>query len=137
MSRSVSTPTHAEAIAYQDVNDYDFDTFKWWLEEIADHARSMWPSFDPCDTWLDREDHAILENGLCYFGVSEYGGVAAIWLVPKEYRRFETQYVAPLALNFIAQIAPRFHRAFGQYRKIGTFSNGEAIYRAVDPPQTP
>ncbi len=132
MARTVSTPFDAQETAYQDVSQYECDSFQWWLEDMAECAKSLWPSFRNCDKWLDREDHAILENSLCYLGVSEYCGLSSIWLVPKDcpndgYFSGEA-YILPLAENFINRIAPKFHKAFGQYRKIGTFSNGEAIY---------
>jgi hypothetical protein len=132
MGRTVSTPYNVQETAYQDVTKHDHDSFQWWLEDITEYAKSLWLSFCGCDKWLDREDHAILENNLCYLGVSEYCGLVAIWLVPKEnpndgYFSSEPN-ILPLAENFINRIAPNFHKAFGQYRKIGTFSNGEAIY---------
>ena len=135
MARSVSTPCDAVEIAYQDVSEYDWETFQWFLEDIQTHAKSLWPSFRNCDRWLDREDHAILENALCYLGVSEYLGLASIWLVPKAYPDSGyfsgNEYIYPLAVNWISRIAPTFHTAFGQYRKVGTFSNGESIYERL------
>ena len=135
MSRTVSTPTDAQCVAYQDVREHDYDSFQWWLEDTTEYATSLWPSFRDCDKWLDREDHAVLENSLCYFGVSQYCGLAALWLVPKDYPTdgyfSGNEYILPLAENFIRRIAPNFHKAFGQYRKIGTFSNGEAIYEQI------
>lgn len=104
MSRTVSTPASALCVAYQDVSEHDYDSFQWWLEGEAEAAKSLWPSFGDCDKWLDREDHAILENSLCYFGVSEYCGLAALWLVPKEYPTnggfASDAYILPLAENF-------------------------------------
>lgn len=135
MARSVSTPSQALEVAYQDVTTPDYHDFQWWQEDIAEYARSLWPSLVECDKWLDREEHAILENGLCYVGVSEYCGLAAIWIVPKEYAHsgysFGDVNILPLAENFIRTIAPKFHQAFGQFRKIRTFSNGEAIFEKV------
>jgi hypothetical protein len=135
MARSVSIPSGAQEVAYQDVSEHDWDTFGEFLGNIQDYARELWPSFQPCDTWLGREDHAILENSLCYLGVSEYGGLASIWLVPKDYSSSwlssRDTCIYPLALNWIARIAPKFHEAFGQYRRIATFSNGESVYERI------
>jgi hypothetical protein len=136
MARSVSIPCNATEIAYQDVSEHDRETFQWFLDDIRDHARSLWPSLRDCDTWLGREDHAILENDLCYLGVSEYLGLASVWLVPKDYPDSGYvgghAYIYPLAVNWISRIAPTFHRAFGQYRRIGTFSNGESVYERIE-----
>ncbi len=132
MARTISTPSEAQETAYQDVSEHDFDSFQWWLEGEAEYVKSLWPSFRDCDKWIAREDHAVLENNLCFFGVSEYCGLAALWLVPKEFATdgcfSDNDYVLPLAENFIKRIAPKFHKTFGQYRKIGAFSNGEAIF---------
>ncbi len=134
MARTISTPSQAQETAYQDVSEHDCDSFQGWLEGEAEYVKSLWPSFSDCDKWLDREDHAILQNGLCYLGVSQYCGLASLWLVPKDYimnaHSFEVD-AQPLAENFIRRIAPKFHRTFGQYRKIGMFSNGEAIYEKI------
>ena len=78
-----------------------------------------------CEEWLDREDLAIAENGHAYFGVSEYCGCAAVWIVAK------TDYYGdehPLAEAWVKRVAAKFDANFGDYRKIGTFSNGEAVY---------
>ena len=77
------------------------------------------------------EDRALLENRLCYLGVSTYGDLAAIWLVPKEDVTMEDgddAYVLPLAERFIRRIAPKFHDRFGSLIKVGSFSNGEAVF---------
>ena len=136
MARSVSVPSGAIEVAYQDVSEHDWDTFQWFLDNIQDYAQELWPSFRACDTWLGREDNAVLENDLCYLGVSEYCGLASIWLVPKDYPNSGSfsghEYIYPLAVNWISRIAPKFHKAFGQYRKIATFSNGESVYERIE-----
>lgn len=133
MARSVSTPSLALEIAYQDVTHLDYDEFQWWQEDIAEYAKSLWPSFEDADKWLEREDHAILENRLCYLGVSEYCGLASIWLVPKEYQNngyhSSDRFILPLSESFIRRISEKFYTAFGELTKLGTFSNGEAIFR--------
>lgn len=133
MARSVSIPSQALEIAYQDVSQLDCDEFQWWLEDIAEYAKSLWPSFEDADKWFGREDHAILENGLCYLGVSEYCDLASIWLVPKEYQNCGSysgdRFILPLAEHFIRRTSVKFHTAFGEFTKLGTFSNGEAIFR--------
>jgi hypothetical protein len=135
MSRSVSIPCGALEVAYQDVSEYEWDTFPCFLQDIQAYAKRLWPSLRECDTWLDREDHAILENDLCYLGVSEYCGLASIWLVPKEYPDsgcFRADaYLYPLAVHWIERVAQKFHKIFGHYRKLGTFSNGESIYEKI------
>lgn len=135
MGRSVSTPTNCAAIAYRDVSGmeegFEWDDFKEW---IVDAAQEVWPSLETCDEWLDREDHAILENGHCYIGVSEYCGLAAIWLMSKrdklenETACMYNEGYANLADHWCEQVADKFSARFGEYRKIGTGSNGVAFF---------
>jgi len=134
MGRSVSYPSGTVEIAYRDVSEFDYDDFQFWLDDIRYTSQSLWQSFEPCDEWLDREDHAILKNGLCYLGVSEYCGLASIWLVPRDYifdaHGFEID-ATPFAENFIKRIAPKFHKTFGEFRKVGSFSNGEGVFERI------
>lgn len=129
MGRSVSSPANA-VVAYQalcqDVYE-DQDDFAWQYDDlregVADTARAFWPSFDPCDTWLGREDRAILRNRHAYVGVSEYCGLVAVWLVARE-----DAENPGLAEQWVASIAPAFTQQFGTLRKLGTASNGEAFF---------
>lgn len=164
MGRSVSTPSRATTVAYQDISDHgmdnycrecevdmedgccpkcgakveyddhlDYADFECWVEDIKETAKQAWPTLSECDKWVGNEDHAILENDHCYIGVSTYCGLAAIWLLPKSEDLLNTGYAddasrANLAAAWCTQVAPKFDELFGQYRKIGTFSNGEAVY---------
>jgi hypothetical protein len=129
MSRSVSVPYNAVAVAYQNVltfeDDEDSGNFAW-EDFIADSkaiAKNNFPSFYDCDKWLGNEDHAILENRFAYFGVSEYCGLASIWIILKDMDDFPQ-----LAENWADSIQSKFDTIFGNLRKVGTFSNGEAVY---------
>lgn len=135
MSRTVSTPSGAEVVCYRDTafgyNELgDFDEFvadaEWelFVEDIVETSKSYWPSFVASEKWLGREDNALLENELTYLGVSEYCGIAAIWLVPK------SDY-GGCAEHWCQQIAPKFHQLFGELQHVATFSNGEGLYRKV------
>lgn len=126
MGRSVSYPVAAVAVAYQDVHDmdeWDWTNFEEWIE---DTAQDQWPSLDYCDKWLGREDHVLLENNHCYIGVSEYCGLAAIWLVYKD----DGDY-PQLAESWAFRIMPKFEEMYSDLRKVGTFSNGESVYEKI------
>lgn len=149
MGRSVSTPSNCEAVAYRDISefgaifeelengDFDYDNivdydselgrddFEFFIDGIREEAKANWASFEDCETWVGNEDRAILENGHAYIGVSEYCGLASIWLVPKE-GEFEE-----LSAAWCATIAAKFERKFGEFVKVGTFSNGESVYERV------
>lgn len=128
MGRSVSVPYGAELVAYIDA-DWIEDEFDWsdFKDDLKHKAQSLWPSLSDCDKWLDREDHAVLENELAYFGLSEYCGLVSFWVVPKD----DWNDYPALAANWIDRIANRFHTNFGSLRKVGTFSNGETVYERV------
>ena len=123
MGRSVSTPRDALLIEYQDV--LEIETWTEWqdfCEEIMSQAVEHWGEFRRCDGWLGREDRILLENTFAYFGISEYCGLAAIWIAHKE--DFET-----LATGWARMIGPKFARTFGEMDKLGTMSNGEAVFQ--------
>ena len=139
MGRSVSYATGSTAIAYrsfdcEDEFDSEFE-FDYLIDWIRETAKTAWPSMTDCDSWLGREDHAILCNDLAYIGVSEYCGLVSVWLVDRENDHGDSFYYGEGTLNlckpWCAQIAPRFHELFGEYRKIGTASNGESFFQKV------
>ena len=122
-------------MCYRDVSDFE-DEFDWedFIEDIQETCKSLWKSFDDCDKWLGNEDRVLLENSLCYIGVSEYCGCAAIWIASKKEELLNTGHVldegtANLCDGFIARIAPRFEKTFGEFVRVGTFSNGESVYK--------
>jgi hypothetical protein len=140
MGRSVSTPANAYLVAYCDwfnptdeegnpenrePENYDWDDY---VEGVVEYAKELWPSLSSCGdrVWLGREDRALLENNLVYLGVSEYCGLAAVWVVPKD-GDYEH-----LATRWCNQISAKFDKAFASLRKLGTMSNGEGVYQRVE-----
>ena len=129
MARSVSVPTGAFVVAYEwleqshDGDDSNFygDEF---LEDVTCRAEELFPSLRECNEWLGREDRAILENSFAYFGVSEYCGLVSIWMVLKD----QDDHNVHLAEHWAAQVSTKFKEVFGTLTKVGTFSNGEAIF---------
>ena len=150
MGRSVSYPHNAQVVTYRtlEVEPYEDEDengetitrepcdedYQWafdsMVEDLQEYAPTLWPSLRKCDKWLDREDHALLENDLCYMGISEYCGLVATWIVPKDdYRSgYSDQHVDNLCARWITQITPKFEKTFGQYVKVATASNGESFY---------
>lgn len=130
MGRSVSRPSGAVAVAYEHLVIFEDDaTMQWkcYEEDVVSKARKLAPSFSKCDTWPGREDHAILENSFCYLGLSEYCGLVAIWLLPKEGDDYGDEQ-AGLRAHWLYRIGPKFHKVFGTLNKEGTMSNGEAVF---------
>ena len=127
MGRSVSYPTDATTVLFvreEDPDDVFF--FEDALEDFKSLMTEYFKSLGETDVWVGREDHAVLENTLAYFGISEYCGVISLWVLPKE--RFIN-----LSVNWTNQIADKFKKAvkssFGEvYVKVGRFSDGTSVY---------
>lgn len=130
MGRSVSTPRHAEQVAYA---SFDGDEWDWSdaIDNLKGVAQYRYKSLRSCDHWVGNEDHAILENDHAYIGVSEYCGLVAVWVVPKGADRYSDP--SGLAMNWCNQISLRpLAECFGTaLHKQGTFSNGEAFFQPV------
>lgn len=130
MGRSVSNPSNASQVAFA---SFDGDKYEWddCMDDLRAVAVGRMPSLSRCDEWIGREDHAILENDHAYIGVSEYCGLVAVWVAPKEQRYSDP---SPLALHWCDQIKLQpLAECFGvTLRKQGTFSNGEAFFQPAD-----
>jgi hypothetical protein len=120
MARSVSTPRNAIAVAYA-YNAGDLDDWSDSIYNLRGVLQSRYPSLERCDKWLDREDKAVLENGFCYVTVSEYGGLVAVAIVPKD---------GNLADNWCSKVDLKQAAAcFGPLlRSEGRCSNGEQVF---------
>lgn len=139
MARSVSVPCGAAHVEYAtfESDDDDGDSFDYALSDFKAALRKAFPSVTSCDEWLGRgnsEDHAVMSNGFAYFGVSEYCGLVAMWVVP-----IDDDYATSTGLRdkWVDSIGPKFAKiageCFGQALiKQGTFSNGEAIFQPAD-----
>jgi len=131
MDRSVSTPTGAVAIAYRDVTHFQ-DDFEWdmFQEDVIQQLQQAFPSLATANSWIGREDHVVLENGHCKVTISEYCGLAAISLVPETHDCYYSEDIAKqnLADHWCNQISNKFVELLSELNKVGTFSNGEAIF---------
>ena len=126
MGRSVSTPSGATVVAYEQMNlEDDSDSafeWEWIVEDAAERITNIFPSMTPDDSWLGREDHVLMSNCHAKFGVSEYCGLIAFWLVPEE---------NGLAEAWVDRIERKFDATFGSLKKIGTASNGESFFERL------
>lgn len=136
MGRSVSTPPNATVVAYAMAYVADLELGEDQYEEnenpvpdIQDVCKTFWPSLRTCDEWLDREDHAILENAVAYVGVSEYCGLVAVWILPKCDANGHNNLGEQWAIN----IAPSFLHQFSTLKRLGTMSNGQSVYERTTP----
>ena len=97
------------------------------FEDLVEDTRyvlgDLFPSVYEADRWIGREDRVIAENRLAQFGVSEYCGLAAIWVVPSDDAPWQ------LAERWIDSVWPRFEAKYpSRLGLAGRFSNGEAVY---------
>lgn len=127
MSRSVSTHRHAVATVflYHDCEEaWQFDDF---LEAIRESLEDKYPSLRRCNRWAGREDHVILENDRAEVSVSEYCGLVAVCLAPRDPDN-------PLDQGWTWQCKARFEkhlkRTFSRraLRSVGRLSNGEQVF---------
>jgi len=133
MGRGVSKPTKSLIECYIDVShieeDYEWSEFK---EDIAYRVSEKYPSLSECDKWLDNEDHAILENDLVYVGISENNGLVCLWVAPKyEYDEYQYEDNSGLTDQWAKSISKGFTKAFGDYARLGGFSDGTSVYEKV------
>lgn len=136
MGRSVSYPSGAE-VAFMHLDCDCTDGCGCWGDFIYDlkaRAESLWPSLSIDDErWLGREDHALLGNRHAYFGVSEYCGLVAVWLVARDHDGIYSDDPPPaFSERWVSQAGDKLRTEFGQLRKLGTASNGESFFERIN-----
>jgi hypothetical protein len=94
----------------------------------------MFPSLYDCDKWRGREDHILMRNAYVDFGVSEYCGLAAIWIAERCDGAYYDYPRAGRATHWLAQIRTRFLAEFGNLVLDGHMSNGEGVYQRKPKP---
>ena len=151
MSRSVSVASGAFSVAYKDCSQFGYITedenghkldepyyddalgsMDWddFIDGLKYQLKKKFASFSECDNWLGREDHAIMENRFAYFGISEYMGLVSLWLVEKEGDDYGDEQ-AGLRAHWVGQVKEKFVKEFSELHKLGTFSNGEAVFERI------
>lgn len=137
MARSVSTPGDAVYVAYQafECEDDDFasDDFSDGIDNLRYALKAAFPSTYDADWWSGRENHIVAENDFAAFGVSEYCGLVAIWVVPKP----QDGATNGLRNRWLSSIQQKFRTAvagcFGvDLLRTGVASNGEAFFQPMD-----
>jgi hypothetical protein len=102
----------------------DWDRLK---DDLVMRAKALFPSLYEADGWRGREDHTLARNGLIDFGVSEYCGLMAVWMVPRA--DFERAGLEEMAERWIESVTAKFQAEFGEYYRVGGFSNGTSLYQ--------
>lgn len=149
MGRSVARPSDAVETVYlhephrspDEDGDYDGydaqDDWDYFCEDLQNVVRERFPSFQEDSTWVGNEEKSILENGHARIVVAEYCGTVSVSLVPLEHT-YSYDNRGLLAAAWCRQVADSFrqhlHKRYPQsaMTRLGSMSNGEAVYRKVD-----
>lgn len=112
--------------------------FEDFSDDLETLLKEAFPSLTADEKWLGREDKALLSNAYAYFGWSEYCGLVAVWVAAKEPGYPSSQAWEAMQGKWIASIEKRFAKTVGKawgtpLRKVGTFSNGEAVFQKKEP----
>ena len=109
---------------WRDPDDEENEFFQWGYEEDMDTMlraiQQRFPSFSPCDTWIDCDAHAVLENGLFYVALADNEWSIAVKLLQKQdwYQNLEGLQ-AGLYERYLEGLKNILLRMFG---KIGTYA---------------
>lgn len=157
MGRTVYVPSSAYATEYathsfgddKETGEYDElqeqDDWDWAIESLADALCARYPSFSldrDCSPsslglsggYYEREVAPLVSNRFGAVCVSEYCGLIAVFFVPFDtegsyYGDQRSQYALACAFGERLNLRPIVQEIFGgAYVKVGTFSNGEAVY---------
>jgi hypothetical protein len=128
-SVDVETPCPVEE--EHNIVEYDSDDFQNDLMWFTEQVQEMWPSLSKTDSWLDREVHVVLENSLVEVSVSEYCGLVALSVAPKEGYYADAEYPG-LSQHWADQIKSRFMDKFSQYNRVGGFNDGTSLYEKAE-----
>lgn len=107
--------------------DWDWNDFIDGLKEII---TGLFPSMYTVDKWDGQELHRILENGHARIVVSEYCGCISISLAVRDDIEHDTLagcWVLAAGKKFYGGLKKAYPSDF--MVKMGTFSNGESVYR--------
>lgn len=118
------------------IPNYDEEGIEWraYLEWVSETACELWPSMHDDERFLPyphRETIIVASNAHSSVAVSEYCGVVAISLIPDYDRATFWRTDDPLGEHWRKTQAEKFLSTFGEYDKIGTFSDGTSAYRTT------
>lgn len=143
MGRSVSVPSDAVATVYlacEIEDEWDWTDF---IDDLQDTLIERFPSFDPCDRWVGREEKAVLENHHGKVVVAEYCGLVSVSLVPEEYSsgysddaqrgNLAEAWCNKVAGTFTTYLHDRYQHS--SLQKLGTMSDGCGVYKRICGPE--
>lgn len=125
MGRSVNYLSNADAVYFHQLDEEEIQDFDLLLEDIREHVMYKYPEFEAVDEWEDRDVNVILQSQLVEIAISEYRGVISLSARTLEDADQEK------ASTWIEHFFKRAIAPWAKARKIGTFSNGEAVYEEI------
>lgn len=125
MGRSVNYLTNADAVYFHQLDEEEIQDFDLLLEDIREHVMYKYPDFEAVDEWEGREVNIILQSPLVEIAISEYRGVISLSV-----RTLEDADQAK-ASTWIEHFFKRAIAPWAKARKVGSFSNGEAVYEEI------
>lgn len=139
MGRSVSYLSNAVRINYFPWPEYDvvdendevlfqqYEDANIVIDDIQNHFIEADSGLSIVDRWDGREDHIILEGNGVEIALSEYCGLASL-SVRVEESDYTDEETAKEGLDWIEKNWENISKPWAQYKKVGTFSNGESVY---------
>jgi hypothetical protein len=120
----------------EEVKDYnDFfaqDEWESFIDNIKYTLKGKFKTLYNSDEWEGRECHIILENQYAIVAISDYCGLASISVSCNyEYDGWDDKNLTGLAERYTENVGAFIVEQFGEYKKIGSFSNGEGVFEKV------
>jgi hypothetical protein len=113
----------------------EYEEYYFVKENIQESVISEFPQYDYCDKYDGRETAIILKGYGTEIGLSQYCGLATLSIRIDEneldYSNYDEQEYNEQYDKIEAWINEnwaKISQGYDQYRKIGTFSNGEAVF---------
>lgn len=125
MGRSVNYLSNADAVYFHQLDEEEIQDFDFLLEDIREYVMYKYPEFEAVDEWEDRDVNVILQSPLVEIAISEYRGVISLSARTLEDADQDK------ASTWIEHFFKRAIAPWAKARKIGTFSNGEAVYEEI------
>jgi len=134
MGRSVNYLNDAITVIYFDYGEidtcFDCDDF---VENLQSNIIRKLKSYTYCDRWDNNETKIILENNLCIIGISEYGSIWSLSVVPNYGDWFDCEN---LAIHHAGQIENTLIKilddlGYTVLSRLGTMSNGCNVYEKM------
>lgn len=121
----------------KDIETEEYEDAYFVIEHIRETIISEYPEFSKCSRWDGRDVNIILEGYGTEIGLSEYFGLSSLSIrVDQSILEYcnteeESQELNNSTEQWIFDNWPIIGKYWNIYQKIGTFSNGDAVYEQI------